>query len=48
MFKIKGIYQGRKETIDEFDDKREAERCLTEYRMAYGLGWDLWLEEGEG
>ena len=42
MYKIWGRYNGRKELIDEFDDKKECLRCLIEYRLAYGNGWTLW------
>lgn len=43
MFKIMGRYQGRKETIDTFTSRKEAIRCLGEYRLAFGAGWVLWL-----
>ena len=44
---ILGRYNGQTEEVDSFDEKGEAERCLGEYRMAYGAGWSLWLEERE-
>ncbi len=31
------------EVVDEFDTKEEAEKMLTEYRMAYGTAGKLWL-----
>ena len=31
------------EIIDEFTDKAEARRCLSEYRMAFGPGWTIRL-----
>lgn len=35
---------GPVETIDEFEDVKEARRCLKEYRMSYqGTGYDCWL-----
>lgn len=45
MYQIKGSYRGRTETIDEFKDRTEAERCLAEYRIAFGADWTLWIEE---
>lgn len=40
MYVIRGKYTGCSwEDIDEFDTKEEAERMLSEYRMAYGSGW---------
>lgn len=42
-FRIYGQYQGRAELIDEFETEKEARRCLSEYRMAYGPGWLLWI-----
>jgi hypothetical protein len=45
MYKIMGRYAGRTEEIDEFDSKEEAENMLGEYRMAYGAGWSLWIED---
>ena len=32
-----------KEEIDSFDDLIEAGRMLSEYRIAYGAGWRLWI-----
>jgi hypothetical protein len=44
MFKIKGKYlRYASEVIDEFDTLAEAEKMLSEYRMAYGAGWSLWI-----
>lgn len=44
MYKIYGKYPGEpKEIIDEFDTKEEARAMLTEYRMAYGYEWKLWI-----
>lgn len=42
-FRIYGQYRGRTELIDEFETEKEAQRCLSEYRMAYGPGWLLWI-----
>ena len=44
MFKIYGKYSNLpKEIIDEFDTREEALEMLTEYRMAYGHEWKLWI-----
>jgi len=43
MFRIFGRYAGQTEEIDSFDTQDEAERMLSEYRMAYGSGWSLWI-----
>lgn len=44
MVKIVGIYQGTREIIDTFDTKEEAEKMLSEYKMAYGTDWYLYVE----
>lgn len=46
MFKIIGKYRGRTEVIDEAETKKEARYLLAEYRMAFGEGWVLWVEQG--
>ena len=43
MFKIMGTYRGNTELVDEFETRKEAEICLGEYRLAFGLGWSLWI-----
>lgn len=44
MFKIYGKYQGEpREIVDEFDTREEAIEMLSEYRMAYGPEWKLWI-----
>ena len=44
MFKIYGKYPGEPwEIIDEFDTREEAQAMLSEYRMAYGSEWKLWI-----
>jgi len=46
MVAILGRYKNLPvERIDEFDTKREAEKMLAEYRMAFGPDFRLWLEE---
>jgi hypothetical protein len=45
MFKLIGVYQGQKETIDEFETREEAEKMLTEYRIAYGAGWNIFIKK---
>ena len=45
MFVIKGKYGNEPiENIDEFDTEEEANVMLSEYKMAYGQGWSLWIE----
>jgi hypothetical protein len=48
VYKIIGWYQGQREIIDTFeiDQREEAKRCLSEYRMAFGQGWSLKLKIG--
>lgn len=45
MFKIMGKYNGRTEEIDSFETQAEAEKMLSEYQMAYGHGWQLWIKK---
>lgn len=45
MYKIMGKYCGVTEEIDEFETREEAMRMLTEYRMAYGSEWKLWIKK---
>ena len=45
MYIIRGKYTGHEwETIDEVDDRVEAERLLKEYRMAFGPAWVLTIK----
>lgn len=39
MFVIKGKHDGEEENIDEFETKEEAQKMLSEYKMAFGEGW---------
>jgi len=43
MYKIIGVYQGREEVLDCFDDKKDAAAMLAEYRLAYGKGWYIYV-----
>lgn len=45
MYKIIGKYCGVTEEIDEFETREEAMQMLTEYRMAYGSEWKLWIKK---
>jgi hypothetical protein len=39
-----GSYNGgRSEIIDEADSKKEALHLLSEYKVAFGPSWSLWL-----
>lgn len=44
MFLIMGKYRGRVEEIDSFSSRKEAERMLREYILAFGPSWTLWIE----
>jgi hypothetical protein len=43
MFKIIGVYRGEKEVLDSFETRDEAEAMLTEYRLAYGSSWHIYI-----
>ena len=46
MYKLMGKYgKQQAEEIDEFETREEATQMLTKYRMAYGAGWRIWIEE---
>jgi len=47
MIRIMGVYRGRTEEIDTADTHKEARILLNEYRMAFGVGWSLWVEPPE-
>lgn len=48
MIAILGKYKNLPiERIDEFDTKKEAEKMLVEYRMAFGPDFSLWIGEEE-
>ena len=41
--------EGRREAeiLDTFDSLQEAERMATEYRIAYGRGWSIYISSPE-
>jgi hypothetical protein len=43
MTYINGVYEGNRETIDEFPTRKEARKMLAEYRLSYGPDWVLWM-----
>lgn len=43
-YKIMGKYNGRAEEVDTADSQEEVDEMLAEYRMAFGTGWNLWIE----
>ena len=45
MYEIMGKYCGVTEEIDEFETREEAMQMLTEYCMAYGSEWKLWIKK---
>lgn len=44
MFKLIGCYMGVISPIDEFDTLEEAQEMLSEYRMAFGKDWRIWIQ----
>jgi hypothetical protein len=44
MYKIIGIYRGKKEVIDTAKDLTEANYLVNEYRMAYGPTWTIYYK----
>lgn len=44
MYKVMGKYRGRTEVLDEFETQHEAEKMASEYRMAYGSSWLIWVK----
>jgi hypothetical protein len=45
MFVIIGVYRGKREDIDEFETEREAIAARSEYAMAFGPNWTIYIEE---
>ncbi len=43
MIRIRGEYQGKKETVDTATSARDAYYLLREYQIAFGKGWRLWI-----
>ena len=46
VWKIWGRSEYGTEEIDQFDTFREARDMLKEYRLAFGVGWSLWIKRG--
>lgn len=45
MYMIVGKYKAQKrEVIDTFESRKDAEYNLNEYRLAFGKDWVLWIE----
>ena len=44
MFKIYGTFQGNTELIDEVETKEEAYELQTEYLIAFGQNWKIWID----
>ena len=40
-----GKYNGQSEIIDSFEDETEAWTMLSEYIIAFGSNWQIWIEE---
>lgn len=47
LFKIMGELNGNAEQIDDTECHKEAEILAREYRVAFGEGWRIWVEEDE-
>lgn len=45
MYNIVGEHKGEKEVIDTSEQLSQANYMLTEYRMAFGPEWTLWIEK---
>jgi len=43
MFYIMGRYRGKTEELDSTESNAEAKRLLSEYIMAFGAGWIIWI-----
>lgn len=47
-YRIMGRYQdGPAEEIDTAKSQEEADYLQSEYRLAFGLGWSIWVETQE-
>ena len=47
MYYIVGKYKGEVETVDEADDLETARYLRSEYQLAYGSEWSIWISESE-
>lgn len=46
QFKIMGRYKNQTEEIEtEIESMQDAEYMLTEYQIAFGSDWTLWIED---
>jgi len=45
MYVIMGKYNHRVEEIDTAESRKEARFLLSEYRLAFGMNWELWVKE---
>ena len=46
-YKIMGKSRYGTEELDEAKTEKEANYLLGEYALAYGPGWEIWIEEPE-
>jgi len=46
-YRIMGNHQGSIEEIDSTNNYKDACFLANEYRMAFGIGWQIWVEENE-
>lgn len=45
MFKILGTYQNKTKEIDTADTMSDAKYLAQEYRIAYGMGWTICVQD---
>lgn len=43
-YKIMGRYNGQTEEVDEAETRKDAQYLLSEYKLAFGAGWSLWIK----
>ncbi len=43
MYKIMGKSKQGKEELDTAETRKEAQRLVGEYIMAFGAGWTIWF-----
>lgn len=47
-FRIMGRYRGKVEEIDRCDTQQEAIYLRGEYLLAFGRGWQIWINFSKG
>lgn len=44
-YRIVGVYQGKREVVDEAETETYANYLVGEYRLAFGKDWSIYKEE---